>query len=311
MSDQTKQLEGMSEQKRRLLLHRLMQQQEASSVAPAVDAQAPARLVPMQVGSEGQPLFLFHPATGGVAIYMDLGKELPNRAIYAISKQSCISDESQPASLQKMAAHYVNLIRDVQPEGPYLLGGYCLGGAIAYEMAQQLVAQGEEIQTVFLFDTFVPRQTKRSHMEKLWGVYDAFAGRGRFDKGMTFDEFHDRFQQAERNDVLTFVYEQVCLHAQQPILSSAQELIDLYASFQETSDAYDEYQPRPSTIPVVLMRPTEVISVSALAGDELRGWGTYVEDIVVHEVEGNHYTLLAPPNVTGLAAHMRHILEEV
>jgi len=60
-----------------------------------------------------------------------------------------------------MAALYVREIRRVQPHGPYFIGGYCLGGTIAYEMAQQLQAQGEQVALLAMFDTMnwyrVPR----------------------------------------------------------------------------------------------------------------------------------------------------------
>jgi hypothetical protein len=56
--------------------------------------------------------------------------------------------------LEEMAAHYVNEIESIQPAGPYLLGGYCLGGTIAFEMAQQLRAKGEEVALVAMFETY-------------------------------------------------------------------------------------------------------------------------------------------------------------
>ncbi len=55
--------------------------------------------------------------------------------------------------IEDMAAVYVKEIRRVQPHGPYYLGGYCMGGTAAYEVAQQLLAQGEQIAFLGLFDT--------------------------------------------------------------------------------------------------------------------------------------------------------------
>jgi thioesterase domain-containing protein len=61
-----------------------------------------------------------------------------------------------------MATEYIKDIRTVQPEGPYLLGGYSFGGIIAFEMAQQLTAQDGEEALVVLFDTFCPLQKPSS-----------------------------------------------------------------------------------------------------------------------------------------------------
>ena len=47
--------------------------------------------------------------------------------------------------MEEMAAHYIEEIRSVQPHGPYLIGGTCTGGLAAYEIAQQLTAQGEQV----------------------------------------------------------------------------------------------------------------------------------------------------------------------
>ena len=57
-------------------------------------------------------------------------------------------------TIEEMADRYLQEIRTVQPTGPYFLGGYCLGGTIAYEMAQQLLAGGEKVAMVAMFDTY-------------------------------------------------------------------------------------------------------------------------------------------------------------
>ncbi len=57
-------------------------------------------------------------------------------------------------TIEEMAARYVREIQVVQPTGPYLLGGYCMGGTVAYEVAQQLSHQGHEIALLALFETY-------------------------------------------------------------------------------------------------------------------------------------------------------------
>ena len=59
-----------------------------------------------------------------------------------------------------MAELYVREIRKIQPKGPYYLGGYSLGGEIAFEMAQQLSCQGEHVNLLVLFDTRNPKQNR-------------------------------------------------------------------------------------------------------------------------------------------------------
>jgi thioesterase domain-containing protein len=61
-----------------------------------------------------------------------------------------------------MATHYVKEIRSLQPKGPYFLGGYCFGGVLAFEMAQQLHAQGERVALLALFDAYAPGSLRLS-----------------------------------------------------------------------------------------------------------------------------------------------------
>src|SRR5690606_38688682 len=68
---------------------------------------------------------------------------------------------------EEMAADYLSEVRQVQPNGPYLLGGFSGGGIVAYEMAKQLLAQGEEVSLLVMLDTPLPSDKPLSRAEKL------------------------------------------------------------------------------------------------------------------------------------------------
>ena len=83
---------------------------------------------------------------------LDISKELaPEQPVYGIQAARLVGGPLHD-SVEAMAAHYVREIRELRPEGPYQVGGFSLGGWIAYEIAQQLRAQGQTV-TVVLFDT--------------------------------------------------------------------------------------------------------------------------------------------------------------
>jgi aspartate racemase len=63
--------------------------------------------------------------------------------------------------VEEMAAHYVKVIRSVQPQGPYFLGGFSFGGNVALEMARQLRAEGDQVGLLALFDTFPSRRVPK------------------------------------------------------------------------------------------------------------------------------------------------------
>jgi amino acid adenylation domain-containing protein len=123
------------------------------------DAWAPrwSYLVPIQNHGSKPVFFCVHGAGGVVLRYYDLARHLgPQQPVYGLQAQGL--DEKQPfhTCVEDMAASYIGEIRSVQPHGPYFLGGYSFGGVVAFEIAQQLRAQGEESKLVVLFDTFCP-----------------------------------------------------------------------------------------------------------------------------------------------------------
>jgi aspartate racemase len=89
-----------------------------------------------------------------------LGNDQP---FYGIEPEGLDGKRFQRLTVQQMAAHYIAEIRKVQPVGPYYLGGYCFGGLVAFEMAQQLLSQGEQAAVVALlsaalrYNQLVPR----------------------------------------------------------------------------------------------------------------------------------------------------------
>lgn len=111
-------------------------------------------LVPIQPNGSRIPFFCVHGGGGNVLIYRDLSRHLgPEQPFYGLQSQGLDGKRLFLESIEEMAASYVEEIKKVQPHGPYYLGGYCLGGTIALEMAQQLRARGDEVAIVALFDT--------------------------------------------------------------------------------------------------------------------------------------------------------------
>jgi thioesterase domain-containing protein len=97
-----------------------------------------------------------------VLCYLELARQLGrDQPFYGLQDTSLFTpqalDHSMPdIPIEKMAAYYIESLRAVQPEGPYLLGGWSFGGLIAYEMAVQLAERGEEVPLLFLLDTGTP-----------------------------------------------------------------------------------------------------------------------------------------------------------
>jgi amino acid adenylation domain-containing protein len=119
-------------------------------------------LVPVQPQGSKPPFFCVHGAAGTVFVFHELARHLgPDQPLYALQMHGLYGTDTPHTSVEEMAAHYAKEIRAVQPAGPYWLGGYCFGGIIAYEMAQQLRRQGEEIAGLVLFNAPSPVYSRR------------------------------------------------------------------------------------------------------------------------------------------------------
>ncbi|RJS20854.1 hypothetical protein DRW03_19465 [Corallococcus sp. H22C18031201] len=103
------------------------------------------------------PSFWFHGAPGLAQLYYRLSESLgPDYPFYALQARGVDGRSAPITTLPGMISHYLDAIREVQPHGPYVLGGYSFGGLLAFEAAQQLKARGHEVRHLVMFDTYPP-----------------------------------------------------------------------------------------------------------------------------------------------------------
>ncbi len=111
-------------------------------------------LVPIQTSGSRPPFFCMHGAGGNVLSYRKLSQYLgSDQPFYGLQSKGLDGSSDPLKTIEEMAALYVGQIRTVQPRGPYFLGGYCMGGTVAYEVAQQLRGAGDSVALLALFDT--------------------------------------------------------------------------------------------------------------------------------------------------------------
>ncbi len=114
-----------------------------------------ASLVAIQPEGERAPFFCIHGLGGTVLRFNALARQMgTDRPFYGVQAQGLEGDRAFHTSVEEMAAFYIKEIRALQPEGPYNVGGYSLGGLIAFEMARQLQADGQEVGVLALLDTY-------------------------------------------------------------------------------------------------------------------------------------------------------------
>ena len=140
---------------RRLPRSVLFEANTVAEMAKRIDSSAATGcLVPIQPDGDGPIFFCVHDVNGQVLNFRALARHLgPGQRFYGIQSVGLDGAETPLARIEDMAARYVAEIRSVQPTGPYCLGGYSMGGVIAYEMARQLRAAGDAVDLVALFDS--------------------------------------------------------------------------------------------------------------------------------------------------------------
>ncbi len=101
------------------------------------------------------PLFLIHAAEGNVLLYRSLAGHLgEDQPVFGLQSAGLDGRTAIDARFEHVARNYIHEVRQIQPHGPYMLGGYCLGGTIAMEMARQLLDLGESVGLVALFEDY-------------------------------------------------------------------------------------------------------------------------------------------------------------
>ncbi|MBM2840175.1 MAG: acyl-CoA synthetase (AMP-forming)/AMP-acid ligase [Bacteroidetes bacterium] len=114
-------------------------------------------LVPIQREGSRPPFFCVHGHHGSVLSFGELARLLGNdQPFYGFQSAGLVEGEEAAGDIVEMASTYIAEMRAVQPHGPYFLGGYCFGGVVSFEMANQLAALGESIAFLALIENTPP-----------------------------------------------------------------------------------------------------------------------------------------------------------
>ncbi len=129
----------------------------AEQLGKQIEPKAWSPLVAIQPKGSRPPFFCVHAIGGNVLTFYYLARYLaPEQPLYGLEAPRLHEVEDTFLTIEEYAARYLVAVREIQPVGPYLLGGYSFGGNVAFEMAQQLQAQGQETAFLAIFDTASP-----------------------------------------------------------------------------------------------------------------------------------------------------------
>ena len=130
---------------------------ELLRTAEAVATQ-PRAIVPLQSGGSRTPIFAVAGHNGDVFAYRALALHLgDNQPFFALEPPGLDGDSEPLTRVEDLAGYFAAQIRAFQPNGPYIIAGYCAGGAIAFELARQMREHGALIQLLALFASPYPK----------------------------------------------------------------------------------------------------------------------------------------------------------
>ncbi|PSB09960.1 non-ribosomal peptide synthetase [Pleurocapsa sp. CCALA 161] len=267
----------------------------------------PKSFVTIKQGNSRPILFCIHNLGHGLEFYRPLAKYL-NTDISLYGLSSFLSDEPykpHPRNIMGLASYYTPNLQQVQPQGPYYLIGVSFGGVVAYEIAQRLVAQGQEVKFLGLLDTFYPDKNSirkpLSLKERISGHIDKVRTKGtnhvldrvkwRFELGMnTFRSHLYQIDWVRENfiDTTSRNFAQV-------------EHIQYTREYQAVNQNY-VIQPYPGHIN--MFRATDDMD-SKLDWQELAQSG-----LSIFDVPGEHLEILQEPYVSILARKIQLALRE-
>ena len=288
----------LSPTKQALLDRRRQGTEQNVSTSPKVTSS----LVTIQTGDEDQlPLFLVHPGSGHVLCYSDLARHLgPARPCYALQARG-LGDEQEPETqIETMAQHYVAELQTVQPHGPYLLGGWSLGGLVAFEMAQRLLAQGQEIALLILLDSYV--SSGEAIPEDELTLLATFAQElGIIWRSVPFDLNY--LKELNSDARLAYLLDRAQRAEVIPANVALAQIRQLFHVFQSNVKAFHRYLPQAYSGQIIFFKASEPLGGSPATPET--DWNKLVLDgLDLRVVPGNHYTILREPNVGNLAEQL-------
>jgi len=232
------------------------------------------------------PLFFIHPGGAGATAYNEFASLLDqkNQPFYGIEAYNLYSGEDLLESFQEIAARYISYLQTIIPDGPCLLGGWSLGGLIAFEMAQQMKVQGQKVPKIYMIDTFLPGDHEKKLIKQ-------------FDKAGVMAELFDGddyFKQLPK-DFLTHLKDVNHLENLASIDYQPQNYegkVQLYKAMRELD-----------ILPGITDAASDIITAltKTYVARKDNNWGAVVDTLEIIPVDANHQSMMQSETLKSIA----------
>ena len=261
-------------------------------------------LVSLNATGSSVPFFCVHPAGGNILSYVDLARELgKDHPFYALQARGLDGNTIAQTTINEMATDYIHAVRHVQPEGPYCLGGWSLGGLIAFEMAHQLQLANEKVALLALFDSDIQTYHERpiDEMDDIEILIGLLANE--------FTVLNNEIHQLSKADQRKWFFKKmkdVNLLPEEIEMSQAETLLRVYKT---STKAMQTYHPPFFAGRVHLFISSE--KQKSVKNNLIQGWSAYTDDVITIPVTGDHQSIIHQPNVQIIAKKLTALLKEI
>lgn len=266
-------------------------------------------LIKLQSRGNKKPVCFVHPVGGGVFCYVTLARLLGNdQPFYAIQAAGLEGEQEPFSTIEEMANHYIKELRVMEQEGPYIIGGWSFGGIVAFEMANQLQKECQET-TVILLDSYryndwIPFGHKNISLDEnnlmIWFINDFARNIGK-DLNISEKDIVDYSSKEEKINALLQMIKNANVV---PASFDLQQIKFSLNVFQANVQALARYNPTSCINHLLLIRAKEMLQFDYPESKKeiFVGWNKLAKEIDLEIIDGDHYTVLAKPNV-------QHIIE--
>jgi amino acid adenylation domain-containing protein len=266
----------------------------------------PSAVIPLRTTGRRPPLFCVHPKNGTVFCFASLARTLDDdRPVYGIQAHSLELARRPHTRIEDMASAYLSDLLRVQPEGPYHLCGYSLGGLIAYEMACQLRARGCDVARLVLLDSSPILDDVLPSLEELDAMDDVDFLVSEFSQHLPVTDESLRALPADaRLPHIMDLAGTAGLLAEHMDLRTMRQYVDIARDHTRAALAYE---PGPYSGSALLLRTVDPAEPED--ADPHWGWDPLVHDgLDVEILPGEHITMLSEPHLSAVVERLRAYL---
>jgi len=248
-----------------------------------------------------EKIFIFHGGDGGIFYYKHLAKILePRYSVYGVQASGINGRTTLPSSVYEMIIDYIKEIKSIQPEGPYILAGYCAGGFLSYDITKIFEIQGEKIKAFLPLDhePFIQKimHQKVTAFETVLKTVEQWRRVAGKDKIYTIERMRELYEKK---------YE-ISKERQMEIIKDRSSIDKFFIRELPQKSNYCFFGRKVKT-------PTLVVKAEENNNElfETESWENMTENLEFYEIPGNHDNVLLPPYVEKLGEIVLDFLDRV